>query len=52
MTKVITSGKTVEDAVNQGLTELGVSRDKVEIQVLERTVKRIPGFVRGEGGQS
>ncbi|MGO4732584.1 RNA-binding cell elongation regulator Jag/EloR [Paenibacillus sp. 2KB_22] len=45
MTKVITSGKTVEDAVNQGLTELGVSRDKVEIQVLEQPSKGFLGLI-------
>ncbi|MET1168397.1 Jag N-terminal domain-containing protein, partial [Bacillus velezensis] len=44
MTKVITSGKTVEDAVNQGLTELGVRRDKVEIQVLEQASKGFLGL--------
>ena len=45
MTKVITSGKTVEDAVNQGLAELGVSRDKVEIQVLEQPSKGFLGLI-------
>ncbi|CAI6079434.1 hypothetical protein PAECIP112173_02658 [Paenibacillus sp. JJ-100] len=44
MTKVITSGKTVEDAVNQGLADLGVSRDKVEIQVLEQPSKGFLGL--------
>ncbi|MFC9710501.1 RNA-binding cell elongation regulator Jag/EloR [Paenibacillus sp. NPDC056933] len=44
MTKVIASGKTVEDAVNQGLAELGVSRDKVEIQVLEQPSKGFLGL--------
>ncbi|SCZ01039.1 spoIIIJ-associated protein [Paenibacillus polysaccharolyticus] len=44
MTTVITSGKTVEDAVNQGLAELGVSRDKVEIQVLEQPSKGFLGL--------
>ncbi|EAQ6393008.1 protein jag, partial [Salmonella enterica] len=45
MTKVIASGKTVEDAVNQGLAELGVSRDKVEIQVLEQPSKGFLGLI-------
>ncbi|QOS81965.1 protein jag [Paenibacillus sp. JNUCC31] len=44
MTKVIASGKTVEDAVNEGLAELGVSRDKVEIQVLEQPSKGFLGL--------
>ena len=44
MTTVITSGKTVEDAVNQGLAKLGVSRDKVEIQVLEQPSKGFLGL--------
>ena len=44
MTKVITSGKTVEDAVNKGLADLGVSRDKVEIQVLEQPSKGFLGL--------
>ncbi|MDR6727148.1 spoIIIJ-associated protein [Paenibacillus amylolyticus] len=45
MTKVIASGKTIEDAVNQGLAELGVSRDKVEIQVLEQPSKGFLGLI-------
>lgn len=45
MTKVIASGKTIEDAVNQGLAELGVSRDKVEIQVLEQPSRGFLGLI-------
>lgn len=36
------TGKTVEDAIEACLAELGVQRDRVEIQVLEQPTKRGP----------
>ncbi|MEC0181405.1 RNA-binding cell elongation regulator Jag/EloR [Paenibacillus peoriae] len=45
MTKVVTSGKTVEDAVKQGLSELGVSRERVTVNVLEQPSKGFLGWL-------
>ncbi|TDT50494.1 RNA-binding cell elongation regulator Jag/EloR [Fonticella tunisiensis] len=38
-------GKTVEDAVEEGLKKLGVTRDKVEVEVLEQGSKGIFGII-------
>ncbi|MGG4217230.1 RNA-binding cell elongation regulator Jag/EloR [Paenibacillus jamilae] len=45
MTKVVTSGKTVEDAVRQGLSQLGVSRERVTVNVLEQPSKGFLGWL-------
>ncbi|MGW8958722.1 RNA-binding cell elongation regulator Jag/EloR [Paenibacillus sp. NPDC055715] len=45
MTKVVTSGKTVEDAVKQGLSQLGVSRKRVTVNVLEQPSKGFLGWL-------
>jgi spoIIIJ-associated protein len=45
MTKVVTSGKTVEDAVEQGLSQLGVSRERVTVNVLEQPSKGFLGWL-------
>jgi Predicted RNA-binding protein len=34
------TGKTVEDAISAGLLELGLERDKVKIEILEKPVKK------------
>ncbi|MDD2233347.1 MAG: protein jag [Desulfitobacteriaceae bacterium] len=34
------TGKTVEDAISAGLRELGVERNKVKIEILEKPVKK------------
>jgi spoIIIJ-associated protein len=39
MNKVLASGKTVEEAVRNGLTELGVGEDRVKVTVLEQPNK-------------
>jgi spoIIIJ-associated protein len=44
MTSVEKSGKTVEEALELALTELGVNREKVEVQVLETPSKGFLGF--------
>ena len=41
----IFSGKTVDEAVEAGLTELGISREEAEIEVLEEGKKRLFGSV-------
>lgn len=45
MNYVIKTGKTVEEAVNKGLEELNLSRDKVEIEVLEEPSKGFLGLI-------
>ncbi len=45
MTKVVTSGKTIEDAVRQGLSQLGVSRERVTVNVLEQPSKGFLGWL-------
>lgn len=45
MNKVVTSGKTIEDAVRQGLTLLGTTEDKVNVLVLEQPSKGFLGLI-------
>jgi spoIIIJ-associated protein len=44
---VQTTGKTVEDAVNQALDELGVASEDAEVEVLEEPRQGLFGRVRG-----
>ncbi|ACX53225.1 single-stranded nucleic acid binding R3H domain protein [Ammonifex degensii KC4] len=44
MREVIKSGKTVEEAVKAALTELGVSEEEVEVEVLEEPSRGILGL--------
>ncbi len=43
--KEVFSGKTVEDAVETGLKELGVAREEVDVEVLEEGKKKLFGSV-------
>jgi spoIIIJ-associated protein len=45
MTKVTATGKTIEDAVEQGLSQLGTSRKRVNVTVLEQPSKGFLGFI-------
>jgi len=45
MSKVVVSGKTVEEAVRQGLAQLGVSRDRVSVQILTQPSKGFLGLI-------
>ncbi|MFC5653197.1 RNA-binding cell elongation regulator Jag/EloR [Paenibacillus solisilvae] len=45
MTKIVASGKTIEDAVRKGLTELQVTADRVQVTVLEQPSKGLFGFI-------
>ncbi|MCX7779376.1 MAG: protein jag [Negativicutes bacterium] len=45
MTPLEKTGKTVEDAVNSALAELGVSLERVEVEVLEEPSKGLFGFL-------
>ncbi|XEC95023.1 RNA-binding cell elongation regulator Jag/EloR [Paenibacillus tarimensis] len=45
MKKIVASGKTIEDAVRKGLTELQVTEDRVHITVLEQPSKGLFGLI-------
>ncbi len=47
MKSIITTGRTVEDAVLSAAIQLAVQRDKLEIEVLEEPVKGILGVFGG-----
>ena len=48
MDKIEKSGKTVEDALEAALAELGVTRDQVEYRVLEAPSKALFGLLGGK----
>jgi spoIIIJ-associated protein len=41
---VVVSGKTVEDAINNGLTMLGVRRDQVDVDIITEGSRGVLGF--------
>ena len=45
---VITTGKTVEDAILAAAIQLAVQRDKLEIEILEEPVKGLFGVFGGK----
>lgn len=45
MTKILASGKTIEDAVRKGLTELQVTADRVQVTVIGQPSKGLFGFI-------
>ena len=45
MKSIETTGKTVDEAVEQALQDLGVPMDQVDVEVLEEPVKGILGFI-------
>lgn len=47
MKSIIKSAKTIEEAVQSGLSELGLERDKVEIEIIEEPTKGIFGIFGG-----
>lgn len=44
MNKVIGTGKTIEDAIGQGLKQLNVTQDRVKVTVLEQPAKGLFGL--------
>ncbi|MDT8903354.1 RNA-binding cell elongation regulator Jag/EloR [Anaeroselena agilis] len=48
MTSVEKTGKTVDEAVEAAIAELGVSRDQIEYEVLEEPSKGLFGFLGGK----
>lgn len=51
MKQVEKSGKTVEEAVEAALAELQVTRDQVEVQVLEEPTKGLFGILGGKAAR-
>ncbi|ANY66567.1 DNA-binding protein [Paenibacillus sp. BIHB 4019] len=45
MKKIVASGKTVEEAVQSGLTQLNVAEDRVRVAVLEQPSKGFLGLI-------
>ncbi|MFD2117400.1 RNA-binding cell elongation regulator Jag/EloR [Paenibacillus yanchengensis] len=45
MTKIIASGKTIEEAIRTGLTQLQVTEDRVKVAVLEQPSKGLFGLI-------
>ncbi|NBD25052.1 RNA-binding cell elongation regulator Jag/EloR [Paenibacillus glycinis] len=45
MKKIVASGKTIEDAVRNGLTELQVSAERVNVTVLEKPSRGLFGLI-------
>lgn len=45
MREIIKTGKTVEEAINAGLIELGISRDMVDIEVIDEGSKGFLGLL-------
>ena len=48
MKSIITSGKTVEEAILMAVAQLAVQRDKLDINVLEEPVKGLFGIIGGK----
>ncbi|MEC0243883.1 RNA-binding cell elongation regulator Jag/EloR [Paenibacillus dokdonensis] len=45
MSKVVASGKTVEEAVRKGLSQLGVSQDRVTVNIVSQPSKGFLGLI-------
>lgn len=45
MNSIVTSGRTIEEAVRQGLAILGVTEDQVDVKVLEQPSKGFLGLI-------
>lgn len=45
MSKVVATGKTIEEAVQRGLTQLGVQKDRVTVNVLEQPSRGFLGLI-------
>lgn len=51
MTKVVATGKTIEEAVERGLAQLGVNKDRVTVSVLEQPSKGFLGLIGVKGAK-
>ncbi|MGO4110303.1 RNA-binding cell elongation regulator Jag/EloR [Paenibacillus sp. YAF4_2] len=45
MKKILASGKTIDDAVQSGLTQLNVTKDRVKVLVMEQPSKGLFGLI-------
>jgi Predicted RNA-binding protein len=45
MKKIVASGKTIDDAVRSGLTQLNVTKDRVKVLVMEQPSKGLFGLI-------
>lgn len=45
MTKITVSGKTVEDAIQSGLRQLGLPEERVRVRVIEQAAKGLFGLI-------
>ncbi|GMK43845.1 MULTISPECIES: RNA-binding cell elongation regulator Jag/EloR [Paenibacillus] len=45
MKKIVASGKTIDDAVRSGLTQLNVAKDRVKVLVMEQPSKGLFGLI-------
>ncbi|MFU1798055.1 RNA-binding cell elongation regulator Jag/EloR [Paenibacillus azoreducens] len=45
MSKVVASGKTIEEAVKKGLAQLGVSQDRVSVNIISQPSKGFLGLI-------
>ncbi|VBB07483.1 jag n-terminus [Lucifera butyrica] len=48
MTSLEKTGKTIEEAVDAALAELGVAKDRIDYEVLELPTKALFGFIGGK----
>ena len=46
--KTESEGRTIEEAIETGLSKLGTTRDNVEIEIIERESKGMFGFLGGK----
>jgi len=51
MKKIVVSAKSVEEAVKQGLAQLNVSEDRVNVSVLEQPSKGLFGLIGSKGAK-
>jgi spoIIIJ-associated protein len=51
VTEVEKTGKTIDEAVDKALSELGVSREEVEVDILEQPSKGLFGFLGSKPGR-
>lgn len=51
MSKVVATGKTIEEAVERGLTQLGVQKDRVTVNVLEQPSRGFLGLIGAKGAK-
>ncbi len=51
MKKVVVTGKTIEEAIGQALKQLGTTKDKVNIEILEQPSKGLFGLIGAKNAE-